>query len=1717
MIPTINPWKGLQPYIDSEDDLKLHPFCGREDVVREMFDLIDNNIITTLYGKSGIGKTSLLNAGLFPKLRLEDYIPVYVRLGTDCLENETFAECITRKIIEKTKELDSRVGIEMAMPDCSKTDFLWAFFAKYDFYTKDNSVRYPVVILDQFEEIFNSDTESVKQILLQLQELTSDKLLPDGSPFDVNFRVAISIREDDLYLLEDAIDSYYIPELKANRYRLKPLSKKEAIRVIEVCDNRNISICRDFYDEDQSSDIYESIIRIATGNDTNGGINTQVLSLCCYLLYNKNKNVRTTIRLNDIEELRGNLLGNFYDEATKSLTEVQRKVFEEHLVTENNRRLAWSKSAFFDAICNSKDNPQKESDFLNGEYAILRYVTTHGEKCVELIHDMLASIVAERKLHRKNRERNLRRRLNKMNVLSPEGRRLIDNALEFEPDTNKMENDERFFLDEFMKYGFLLSSISEHKPTNIRGINSSNFSLQTAFDDSKLQDTTIRLEFIDDNDEHVYTSDGIYIIEVKYIDNNISEILFFDYLETLTDLNSLTPVYINGGFCGIRIKYKDGKESMRTYLQWDGEKYLPTITTGGYATVEFFEFDKCGSPKKTTYKDIKGSPCRHREGNFGFLSEYDDDGFEIRRIFINEYNDAAPILSGIYARDLLYDSDTGLLLKETNLDSNYTPVRDKDGYCGAEFIRDIKGRIIEKKYIDEFGKICSCKEGFAIQRVAFYDDYVTKYSITSFYDVSDEMVMHIDGYWMSRIEFDSSDYETKITLLNKEQKPMCSIDGCQELQVIYDKRHWFVGLRLFGEDGTYTQGYWLEYNLTYTHIARMGYLSADNHKAKIPDTDAYALGIREDLQIENLPLLRVYWDENDRPIVINSGYYAHRLWKERNVNWFDENDRTTKELYYDLDGNPMADSLGVFGERYEYDDKQLIKSTIYLDDNGNDANSINGICRIESLFDSNGKEIERRFYDSDGNRCLSSDGQSMIRFEWTNDNHTKTTICLDQEEIPSDKELGYAYIIEEMDSAFPSKVYRRYYKNAAQEIVVVDEGFYIAEYLYDKEGNIIEIRNIGPDNKLLIKQEGYAISRIETINSEQGSIRKEKFLNESEQLVIPKGLTYAMSLKCFDKDGRIVRDTILDANEYPVRYQDGTYGATYEYGLTGNPIIQSKINENGQIMSDNDGVARHLIELDNKGQKVKEVCYDIQGNAILTEDGDYGKRWHFSDAADERIETLESLDEKGELQLNSWGYSIMERRYDKVGHLLSVSFYDKDRQPTECYEQYHITHHEYNEDYSEKIISYYNVSGKLCENKSGISHVFQKLDFNGRVIYEYRTNQKGEIIPYDDTTYRIQREYISEKDDKEWKEYYLDKDDNLCEDSYGVAFNHLCKDDSDRIIFRMRFNSEGNPQADEQGDYGHVYQFNDANRTTTIIFLDEKGNPHVNRSGCSAISRVKDALGRVVKEMWLDNNLMPLADSSTGCCGLNIFYIDNNMEIRLNLDSSENLMEDNDGIAFSRVWKDSFGRISKKMNYKHDGTFAYNVAGYCGEQFIYTDNPNTEIRVYLDSEGNPCMTKAGYMREVIISSEKGTKHRMFDEKWKSVSVVSVVIKALYLFLFKKKYKDMQNSREMAVFHVTLDGQLKHCKIEGDFLLIQYNRWEMGFPMEILGQEIENSRETEKDMVFIRLNTNEDKLSLGDYYHMHFTKEFLGAQFENITIPDDLYQEAIRIMNNHVED
>ena len=71
-----NPWPGLDPF-DEADRAFFH---GRAAESGELLRLVRREPLTVLFGRSGLGKTSLLRAGLFPLLRGEDYLPVYVRL-----------------------------------------------------------------------------------------------------------------------------------------------------------------------------------------------------------------------------------------------------------------------------------------------------------------------------------------------------------------------------------------------------------------------------------------------------------------------------------------------------------------------------------------------------------------------------------------------------------------------------------------------------------------------------------------------------------------------------------------------------------------------------------------------------------------------------------------------------------------------------------------------------------------------------------------------------------------------------------------------------------------------------------------------------------------------------------------------------------------------------------------------------------------------------------------------------------------------------------------------------------------------------------------------------------------------------------------------------------------------------------------------------------------------------------------------------------------------------------------------------------------------------------------------------------------------------------------------------------------------------------------------------------------------------------------------------
>ena len=387
-----NPWAGTSSYQDPEtSDVQLK-FCGRGNESFDVANLIENNIFVTLYGKSGTGKTSLLNAGVFPRLRKSAYFPINIRLGMEAI-GATFQHTITTKI-ENAINNKGKCQTIKAVPisdNENATNYLWSYFACHRFYDKEGNVIFPVIVLDQFEEVLRNRAKDVGILLRQIyfmmdqSHALSDRMI-DGLPYcyDFNFRFVVSIREDDLYRLEDSIDNNYLLNMKQCRFRLRNMSVDGARDVILVPGDG-------LFLENERDMIADTIInQIVTNKEE--GVSTNILSLVCSRLFIEHLHTgKPNITMSLVEKfVKGNPFEKFYSEATAGLSRREKSYIEDNLVDSEGRRNSIPESDFFLHVRNG-------SVLFEGDKRILQRTSTSsssGSCRIELIHDSFCAHLA---------------------------------------------------------------------------------------------------------------------------------------------------------------------------------------------------------------------------------------------------------------------------------------------------------------------------------------------------------------------------------------------------------------------------------------------------------------------------------------------------------------------------------------------------------------------------------------------------------------------------------------------------------------------------------------------------------------------------------------------------------------------------------------------------------------------------------------------------------------------------------------------------------------------------------------------------------------------------------------------------------------------------------------------------------------------------------------------------------------------------------------------------------------------------------------------------------------------------------------------------------------------------------------------------------------------------------------------------------------------------
>ncbi len=228
-------YPGSRPFQDTELDRLL--FNGREDEKQKLLHLILSEKLVVLFSKSGMGKTSLLNAGVFNLLRQQKYFPMMFRLNNP----KESPKQLTGLVYDEIKRITQKNKIELTTGDPTT---LWQYFNIAEFWSEDDQLLTPVLVFDQFEEIFTLYSEEErKEFVRQLADLVrgiipksirqtyrNQKKAKRIKPAP-DVKVVLSIREDFLAWLEEF--SSEIPSILHNRYRLTALNLDQARKAIE--------------------------------------------------------------------------------------------------------------------------------------------------------------------------------------------------------------------------------------------------------------------------------------------------------------------------------------------------------------------------------------------------------------------------------------------------------------------------------------------------------------------------------------------------------------------------------------------------------------------------------------------------------------------------------------------------------------------------------------------------------------------------------------------------------------------------------------------------------------------------------------------------------------------------------------------------------------------------------------------------------------------------------------------------------------------------------------------------------------------------------------------------------------------------------------------------------------------------------------------------------------------------------------------------------------------------------------------------------------------------------------------------------------------------------------------------------------------------------------------------------------------------------------------
>lgn len=392
------PYVGLQPYHEADQDY----FFGRERDTRIISSNLYAAFLTVLYGASGVGKTSVLRAGVFPRLRASPRTAIVI---FDTWSDQNLLNTLKAKCLNAIAAVTGSTELPLD-PDLPLDELLASATQAFDVTL--------LIILDQFEEYFlyHPETEKDNAFDAEFAQTVNRE--------DIDINVLVAMREDSLSKLDRF--RARIPNILSNALRLrhldaasardamrKPLDVYAAQHPTEQAVSIEDGLVEELIEEIQVEKLIigqggRGVIEKSETTKADVRIEAPFLQLALTRLWNEERAQGSQVlRLETLQALggAGQIIRTHMDSAMKALSPEEQEtaagIFR-YMVTPSGTKIAYT-VADLEYYARSARPLQPVMDKLaQGNVRIMRPVTSPGEPGViryQIYHDVLAPAVLD--------------------------------------------------------------------------------------------------------------------------------------------------------------------------------------------------------------------------------------------------------------------------------------------------------------------------------------------------------------------------------------------------------------------------------------------------------------------------------------------------------------------------------------------------------------------------------------------------------------------------------------------------------------------------------------------------------------------------------------------------------------------------------------------------------------------------------------------------------------------------------------------------------------------------------------------------------------------------------------------------------------------------------------------------------------------------------------------------------------------------------------------------------------------------------------------------------------------------------------------------------------------------------------------------------------------------------------------------------------------------